>query len=106
MAKFRNVPSLSPEEVFLNGAATPNSAPSDAPSSLAIVPPSSTTPDDESTNDDESTSDDEREMVSFTIRIRRRYHDRLMKLATAEERSLSQTARRILEPAIESSKSR
>jgi hypothetical protein len=103
MAKFRPVPSLSPEEAFLNGAATPNSAPSapsDAPSSLAIVPPSSTTP------DDESTSDDELEMVSFTIRIRRRYHDRLVKLATAEERSLSQIARRILEPAIESSRSR
>lgn len=100
MAKFRPVPSLSPEEAFLNGAATPNSATSDAPSSLAIVPPSSTTP------DDESTSDDELEMVSFTIRIRRRYHDRLVKLAVAEERSLSQIARRILEPAIESSRPR
>ncbi len=100
MAKFQPVPSLSPEEAFLKGAATPSSAPSDAPSSLAIVPPSS------KERDDESTSDDEREMVSFTIRIRRRYHDRLVKLATAEERSLSQTARRILEPAIDSSNSR
>jgi len=100
MAKFQPVPSLSPEAAFINGAATPNSAASDAPSSLAIVPPSSITP------DDESTSDDELEMVSFTIRIRRRYHDRLVKLATAEERSLSQIARRILEPAIESSRSR
>jgi hypothetical protein len=100
MAKFLPVPSLSPEKAFLNGATTPNSAPSDAPSSLTIVPPSSTTP------DDKSTSDDELEMVSFTIRIRRRYHDRLVKLATEEERSLSQIARRILEPAIESSRSR
>jgi len=100
MAKFRPVPSLSPEEAFLNGAATLNSALSDASSSLAIVPPSSTTP------NDESTSDDELEMVSFTIRIRRRYHDRLVKLATAEERSLSQIARRLLEPAIESSRPR
>jgi len=75
MAKFRPVPSLSPEEAFLNGAITPSSAPSDAPSSLAIVPPSSTRP-------DESMSDDELEMVSLTIRIRRRYHDQLVKLAT------------------------
>jgi hypothetical protein len=45
-------------------------------------------------------SDDE--LVSLTIRIKRRHHDRLMKLAATEERSLAQIARRLLEPVIDS----
>lgn len=96
MAKFRPVPSLSPEDAFLSGAASPN-APADGVSPpLAIVPPSPS-----SVSLSES-SEDDLEMVSLTIRIRRRHHDQLVRIAAAEERSLSQIARRILEPEIES----
>lgn len=96
MAKFRPVPSLSPEEAFLSGGVSPN----DVALPLAIVPalPSNTMLND-------SSNDDDFEVVPLTIRIRRRHYDQLVKLAAAEERSLSQIARRILEPAIDSSQS-
>lgn len=97
MAKFRTVPSLSPEETFLAGGVSP----SDAALPLAIVPPALTS----NTMLNDSSNDDDLEVVPLTIRIRRRHYDQLVKLAAAEERSLSQIARRILEPAIDSSQS-
>lgn len=99
MAKFRPVPSLSPEE-FLGGAANAGAVETIAP--LALVTPttanveqsrSSTTLDAEVSNDDE--------LVSITIRIKRRHHDRLVKLAATEERSLAQVARRLFEPLLD-----
>lgn len=93
MAKFRPVPSLSPEEAFLSGAAANGAQTPDEPTPLAVVPPAIQLSD---------VSEDDLEMVSLTVRIRRRHYDQLAKLAAAEERSLSQAARRILEPAIDS----
>jgi hypothetical protein len=107
MAKFRPVPSLSPEE-FVGGAANASSAEKTAP--LALVTPATPTVEQSkpalSTSSSlpsaeaETSGDDE--LVSITIRIKRRHHDRLMKLAAAEERSLAQVARRLLEPIIDS----
>lgn len=110
MAKFRPVPSLSPEE-FLGGAANAGAIEAAAPLALVTqTPPSveeskspaSSTPTSVSSRSVEAEASSEDELVSITIRIKRRHYDRLMKRAATEERSLAQVARRLLEPVIES----
>lgn len=122
MAKFRPVPSLSPEE-FLGGAAnasavegvaslalvtqTPQSvdastSPASSTRTSASAPsPASSTP-SASSPSVEADASSEDELVSITIRIKRRHYVRLMSRAATEERSLAQVARRLLEPVIES----
>lgn len=105
MAKFRPVPSLSPEE-FLGGAANAGAIEATAP--LTIVSASTPTVEQprpsalNTSSSSPSAETGEDELVSVTIRIKRRHHDRLMKLAATEERSLAQVARRLLEPVIDS----
>lgn len=109
MAKFRPVPSLSPEE-FLGGAANASAVEAVAPLALVTHTAQSVEPSKSPTTSSSSPSpasveadaSSEEELVSITIRIKRRHYDRLAKRAATEERSLAQVARRLLEPVIES----
>lgn len=101
MAKFRPVPSLSPEE-FVGGAANAGAVEATAPPLALVTPPTVEQSRPALNSSSPSVVASEDELVSLTIRIKRRHHDQLMKLAATEERSLAQVARRLLEPVIDS----